>query len=223
MLLWLSELEKPNWRPHLNTRCLGGLASMLILLAIGLIYWKTKTLNIADVRNVLEAGYSNPFYIFVQVLLISGFGLKAAIIPFHAWLPDAHSSAPSPISAMLSGVLIKAVGVYVLIRLFFNMFVFSHEIAVVLTALGTISMVIGALLALMQWDVKRFLAYSSISQIGYVVMAFGMGMILMVRGDNLAVAALAIAGGVYHLVNHAVFKGLVVSECRRTGAPAGHP
>lgn len=188
---------------------LGGLASMLILLAIGLIYWKTKTLNISDVRNVLDSGYSKPFYIFVQVLLISGFGLKAAIIPFHAWLPDAHSSAPSPISAMLSGVLIKAVGIYVLIRLFFNMFELSQEIAVVLTSLGAISMVAGALLAIMQWDLKRLLAYSSISQIGYVVMAFGMGMILLVRGDNTSAAILAIAGGVYHLVNHAVFKGLL--------------
>jgi len=188
---------------------LGGLASMLILMAIGLIYWKTKTLNIADIRIVFESGYSKPFYIFVQVLLISGFGLKAAIIPFHAWLPDAHSSAPSPISAMLSGVLIKAVSIYVLIILFFNMFVFSHEIAVVFTVLGTISMVIGSLLALMQWDLKRLLAYSSISQIGYVVMAFGMGMILLVRGDSIPVATLAIAGGMYHLVNHAVFKGLL--------------
>jgi len=188
---------------------LGGLAFMLILLAVGLIYWKTKTLNIADIRKVLEAGYSKPFYIFVQVLLLTGFGLKAAIIPFHSWLPDAHSSAPSPISAMLSGVLIKAVGVYVLIRLFFNMFVFTHEIAVVLTVLGTISMIIGALVALMQWDMKRLLAYSSISQIGYVVMAFGMGMILLVKGENYPAAALAIAGGIYHMINHAVFKGLL--------------
>ncbi len=188
---------------------LGVLASMLILLAIGLIYWKTKTLNMADVRHVMESGYSKPFYIFVQVLLISGFGLKAAIVPFHAWLPDAHASAPSPISAMLSGVLIKAVGIYVLVRLFFNMFVFSHEIAVVITALGAISMLVGALVALMQWDLKRLLAYSSISQIGYVLMAFGMGMILIVKGDNLTVAALAIGGGLYHLINHAVFKGLL--------------
>jgi multicomponent Na+:H+ antiporter subunit D len=188
---------------------LGGLASMLILLAIGLIYWKTKTVNIADIRNVLEAGYSKPFYMFVQVLLISGFGLKAAIIPFHAWLPDAHSSAPSPISAMLSGVLIKAVGIYVLIRLFFNMFVFSYEIALVITSLGTISMVVGSLLAIVQWDLKRLLAYSSISQIGYVVMAFGMGILLLLKGNNEPAAILAIGGGIYHMINHAVFKGLL--------------
>jgi multicomponent Na+:H+ antiporter subunit D len=190
-------------------KVLGVLAAMLILLAIGLIYWKTKTINIADVKYVFEGGYSNSYYIFLQVLLISGFGLKAAIIPFHAWLPDAHSSAPSPISAMLSGVLIKAVGIYVLIRLFFNMFVLSHEIAVAFTALGAISMVIGSLLAIMQWDLKRLLAYSSISQVGYIVMAFGMGMIMMLRGDELSAAALALAGGLYHMINHSVFKGLL--------------
>lgn len=188
---------------------LGGLASMLILMAVGLIYWKTRTLNIADVREVLSAGYSKPFYNFIQVLLISGFGLKAAIIPFHAWLPDAHSSAPSPISAMLSGVLIKAVGIYVLVRLFFNMFFLSQEIAVVITVLGTVSMVVGGVVALMQWDLKRLLAYSSISQVGYVIMALGMGMILLARGQNDRVAILAIAGGIYHLINHAVFKGLL--------------
>jgi len=188
---------------------LGGLAFLLVLMAVGLIYWKTKTLNIADVRKVMELGYDKPFYIFVQMLLLTGFGLKAALIPFHAWLPDAHSSAPSPISAMLSGVLIKAVGIYVLIRLFFNMFELTYEIAVVLTVLGVISMVIGALVALVQWDVKRLLAYSSISQIGYVVLAFGMGMILLIRGENEAAAILAIAGGVYHMINHSVFKGLL--------------
>jgi multicomponent Na+:H+ antiporter subunit D len=147
--------------------------------------------------------------LFVQVLLIAGFGLKAAIVPFHAWLPDAHASAPSPVSAMLSGVLIKAVGVYVLIRLFFNMFHCTHEVAMVLTVLGCISMVLGSLLAILQWDVKRMFAYSSISQIGYVVLAFGMGMLLMVRGEYEFAAMLAVGGGLYHLVNHAVFKGLL--------------
>jgi len=188
---------------------LGGVASMLILLAIGMIYWETRTLNMTDVRQVLETQGSEPFFFFVQVLLLSGFGLKAAIVPFHAWLPDAHASAPSPISAMLSGVLIKAVGIYVLIRLFFNIFMFTTEVAMALTVLGTISMVLGSLLALQQWDMKRMFAYSSISQIGYVVMALGMGMLMMVRGEKDSAAILAIGGGLYHLINHAVFKGLL--------------
>ena len=188
---------------------LGWLASMLILLGISLIYWQTKTLNIADVKLVLSDGYNKPFYIFVQILLISGFGLKAAIIPFHAWLPDAHSSAPSPISAMLSGVLIKAVGIYVIIRLFFNMFVVTEDIAILITTLGTLSMVIGVFLAVGQWDIKRLLAYHSISQMGYVVMSVGIGMIIISKGGKASIAALAIAGGIFHLINHAVFKGLL--------------
>jgi multicomponent Na+:H+ antiporter subunit D len=188
---------------------LGGVASMLILLAIALTYWYTKTLNLSDVRASLETGVPVPFLIFVQVLFIAGFGLKAAIVPFHAWLPDAHASAPSPISAMLSGVLIKAVGIYALVRLFFNMFTLGEEMSLVLTVLGVISMVAGSLLAIMQWDVKRLLAYSSISQVGYVIMALGMGMILITRGEYLTAAALALAGGVFHMINHSVFKGLL--------------
>jgi multicomponent Na+:H+ antiporter subunit D len=110
---------------------------------------------------------------------------------------------------MLSGVLIKAVGIYVIIRLFFNMFVISEEMAVLITALGTISMVIGVFLAIGQWDIKRLLAYHSISQMGYVVMSVGIGMILMSRGIRHEVAALAVAGGIFHLINHAAFKGLL--------------
>jgi multicomponent Na+:H+ antiporter subunit D len=188
---------------------LGGLASFLILFGIGFIYWKTKTLNIADIREAFSSGYDKKYYLFVQILILSGFGLKGAVIPFHAWLPDAHSSAPSPISAMLSGVFIKAVGIYVLIRLFFNMFVVSESMSVLITSLGTLSMVIGVLLAIGQWDIKRLLAYHSISQMGYVVMSVGIGMILVSRGIKPEVASLAISGGIYHLINHAAFKGLL--------------
>jgi len=202
-------VEKNELEASFKYQILGGLASFLILFGIGFIYWKTKTLNIADIREVFKSGYDRSFYIFVELLFLCGFGLKAAIIPFHAWLPDAHSSAPSPISAMLSGVLIKAVGIYVIIRLFFNMFEISQNISILITTLGTLSMVIGVFLAIGQWDIKRLLAYHSISQMGYVILAVGMGMILISRGDNSEVAVLAIAGGIFHLVNHAAFKGLL--------------
>jgi len=143
------------------------------------------------------------------MLLIAGFGLKAALIPFHAWLPDAHSSAPSPISAMLSGVLIKAVGFYTLIRLFFNIFAVTYEISLIITVLGALSMVVGVLLAIGQWDLKRLLAYHSISQMGYVVIGVGIGMMIIVEDGNKTIAALSIAGGLFHLINHALFKGLL--------------
>ena len=202
-------VEKNELEASFKYQVLGGIASFLILFGIGFIYWKTKTLNIADIKQVFSSGYDKNFYLFVQILILSGFGLKAAIIPFHAWLPDAHSSAPSPISAMLSGVLIKAVGIYVIIRLFFNMFALSEGMSVLITTLGTLSMVIGVFLAIGQWDIKRLLAYHSISQMGYVVMSVGIGMVLLSRGVKPEVATLAIAGGIFHLVNHAAFKGLL--------------
>ncbi|MGB8358212.1 MAG: proton-conducting transporter membrane subunit [Bacteroidales bacterium] len=202
-------VEKQQLEATFKYQVLGGLASFLILFAICFLYWKTKTLNIADIRTVLGSGGDRKFYLMAEIMLLTGFGLKAAIMPFHAWLPDAHSSAPSPISAMLSGVLIKAVGIYVIIRLFFNMFLISEEMAVLITALGTISMVTGVFLAIGQWDIKRLLAYHSISQMGYVVMSAGIGMILISRGIKQEVAALAVAGGIFHLINHAAFKGLL--------------
>jgi multicomponent Na+:H+ antiporter subunit D len=202
-------VEKNELEASFKYQVLGGIASFLILFGIGFIYWKTKTLNIADIKEAFNTGYDKSFYIFVQILILSGFGLKAAIIPFHAWLPDAHSSAPSPISAMLSGVLIKAIGIYVIIRLFFNMFAISEEMAILITTLGTLSMVIGVFLAIGQWDIKRLLAYHSISQMGYVVMSAGIGMILLSRGVKPEIASLAVAGGIFHLLNHAAFKGLL--------------
>jgi multicomponent Na+:H+ antiporter subunit D len=202
-------VEKQQLEATFKYQVLGGLASFLILFAIGFLYWRTKTLNIADIRTALGSGSDRKFYLMAEIMLLTGFGLKAAIMPFHAWLPDAHSSAPSPISAMLSGVLIKAVGIYVIIRLFFNMFVISEEMAVLITTLGTLSMVVGVFLAIGQWDIKRLLAYHSISQMGYVVMSAGIGMILISRGIRQEVAALAVAGSIFHLINHAAFKGLL--------------
>jgi multicomponent Na+:H+ antiporter subunit D len=202
-------VESNELEASFKYQVLGGLASFLILFGIGFIYWKTKTLNIADIKAAFSNGYDKKTYLFIQILLLSGFGLKAAIIPFHAWLPDAHSSAPSPISAMLSGIFIKAVGIYVIIRLFFNMFVITEGMAILITTLGTVSMVIGVFLAIGQWDIKRLLAYHSISQMGYVVMSVGIGMILLSRGVKSEIASLAIAGGLFHLINHAAFKGLL--------------
>lgn len=202
-------VEKQQLEATFKYQVLGGLASFLILFGIGFLYWKTKTLNIADIRTVMVSAYDRKFYLMVEIMMLSGFGIKAAVIPFHAWLPDAHSSAPSPISAMLSGVFIKAVGIYVIIRLFFNMFVISEEMAILATTLGTLSMVVGVFLAIGQWDIKRLLAYHSISQMGYVIMSVGIGMILLSRGLRHEVAALAIAGGIFHLINHAAFKGLL--------------
>lgn len=201
--------DKEELEASFKYQVLGAVASLLILFGIAMLYWMTGTLNIADISKMLKTMGNSYAVIFTQVLFIGGFGLKAAMIPFHAWLPDAHSSAPSPISAMLSGVLIKAIGIYAMMRLFFNMLTVTYQISMVITVIGVISMVIGVLLAIGQWDIKRLFAYHSISQMGYVVMGLGIGMLIIACGGDAKIAALSIAGGLFHLVNHAVFKGLL--------------
>jgi multicomponent Na+:H+ antiporter subunit D len=176
---------------------MGSVASSFVLLGIALLYSYTSTLNMADISLVLAQKGTGLMVSFVAVLFLMGFGLKAALVPFHAWLPDAHPSAPAPISAMLSGVLIKVLGVYAIARIFFNIIGINNISLSILMFLGVVSMLIGVILALAQWDVKRLLAYHSISQIGYVILGIGLG------------TPLGILGGVFHLFNHSVFKSLL--------------
>ena len=158
----------------------------------------TGSLGFAAVAEACASSTPAAVVGFCAALFIMGFGLKAALVPFHAWLPDAHPSAPAPISAMLSGLLIKVSGVYALTRIFFNVFGLSRPaLSQVLMILGAVSIVVAAFLALGQKDMKRMLAYSSISQVGYVVLGIGIG------------TPLGIAGGLFHLFNHALAKGLL--------------
>jgi len=176
---------------------MSSLGSMFVLLGIAFIYGYTSTLNMADIAATLSQKGLGKIMLFTGALFIMGFGLKAALVPFHAWLPDAHPSAPAPISAMLSGVLIKALGVYALMRIIFNIFGLNQAMLSVLMFLGTVSMIVGVFLAIGQWDLKRLLAYHSISQVGYVVLGLGLG------------TPLGILGGLFHLFNHSVFKALL--------------
>ncbi|MBN2183100.1 MAG: hypothetical protein JW715_14405 [Sedimentisphaerales bacterium] len=188
---------------------LGSVGSIFILFSVGLVYGHTGTLNMAYISQTIQNnGGLNAGLTFALALFIVGFGLKAALVPFHAWLPDAHPSAPAPISAMLSGILIKTLGVYALSRVVFNIFGVSQATGWLIIVLGLISMIIGAFLAIGQEDLKRLMAYSSISQIGYVVLGIGLGAALIQKGED-KLASLAILGGLFHLVNHAVYKSLL--------------
>lgn len=188
---------------------LGSVGSTLILFAIALLYGATGFLTMASVARALAARGQSPLVVLAIVFFVVGFGIKAALVPFHPWLPDAHPLAPAPISAMLSGVLIKTLGIYALARLAFNIVGMDGRFATVLMALGVLSMTVGVFLAVGQWDFKRLLAYHSISQMGYVVLGIGLGGWLMATGGSVAVASLAMLGGLFHLANHAVFKSLL--------------
>ena len=172
-------------------------ASAFVVAAIAVIFGMTGSLDFAAVAAALKELNAGAVVGVAAAFFIMGFGLKAALVPFHAWLPDAHPSAPAPISAVLSGLLIKVSGVYAMTRIFLGVFGLTPALSGVLMLLGAVSMVVAALLALGQKDMKRMLAYSSISQVGYVVLGIGIG------------TPLGIAGGLFHLFNHALAKGLL--------------
>jgi len=182
---------------------LGGVASTAVLFGIAFMYSLTGTLNMPDVAHQLEFMEMNRAIAFALAMFIMGFGLKASTVPFHAWLPDAHPSAPAPISAMLSGVLIKALGVYAIARVMFHVFGPNDMISAILMFLGALSMLVGVIMAVGQSDFKRMLAYHSISQMGYVTLGLGLGLNPNVSP---AIAAFGLLGGLFHLANHAVFK-----------------
>jgi len=128
---------------------------------------------------------------------LSGFAIKMALFPFHTWLPDAHSLAPAPVSAVLSGLVIKVLGFYLIIRFAGNIFVSVAGVKTVILVLGILSMVFGGLMALGQRDLKRVFAYSSISQIGYCAVGFGIG------------GYLGILGALLHFISHSFAKSLL--------------
>ncbi|HYV31789.1 MAG TPA: proton-conducting transporter membrane subunit, partial [Candidatus Binatia bacterium] len=142
------------------------------------------------------------------VLFLLGFGIKAGIVPLHVWLPAAHPVAPSNVSALMSGVLIKT-GIYGLTRVCFD-FLGSPPLwwGVTVLVIGAVSAVLGVLYALMEHDLKRLLAYHSIENIGIILMGLGTALTFLYTGYP-RLATLGLIAGLYHTINHASFKGLL--------------
>ena len=141
-------------------------------------------------------------------LFFIGFGVKAGVIPLHVWLPEAHPAAPTSISALMSGVLLKA-GIYGIVRVCaFGLGVPRLSWGVIVVALGGLSAVLGVLYALMQHDLKRLLAYHSVENIGIILLGLGAGMMALAYGRS-ELAWIGVAASLYHVLNHAVFKGLL--------------
>lgn len=182
---------------YLSMAIAGGL---VMLLGVFLIYDYTGTLNIsaAHLRMSHLGGVKN----VIAGLLITGFGVKAAMFPLHVWLPKAHPAAPSPASAILSGVLIKTglFGILITVHMLLGS---SEKIGYVLMSLAMINMIVGGFFALFQRNIKRILAYSSMSQAGYIL--FGIGLACL--GIN--IKRLALLGVLAHMFNHAFFKVLL--------------
>jgi len=172
----------------------GAVGSSLLLIGIGLLYGQFGTLNMADIARNIKSVSSISVFV-PMVLIITGFGVESAIFPLNAWLPDAHSSAPSSISAILSGIAIE-VGLYAVSRVVFTIFGAS-DILPFLALLGILTLLVGEMCALSQNNIKRMLAYSSIGQIGLILFA-------------LAIAtSYGVTGGLFQLISHTLSKALL--------------
>jgi len=182
---------------YLSMAIAGGL---IMLLGIFLIYDYTGTLNISA-AGIWMAQVGNVKYL-IGALMIIGFGVKAAMFPLHVWLPKAHPAAPTPASAILSGILIKTglFGIMITVHVILGS---DIKIGYVLMSLAMVNMILGGVLALFQRNIKRILAYSSMSQAGYIM--FGIGLACLGGG----IKELALMGTLFHMFNHAFFKVLL--------------
>ncbi len=172
--------------------------SVLVLIGIALVFAQTGALGLDQIRQAAAANPKAPLLLVGGALLLVGFGIKAALVPLHTWLPDAHAQAPSGISAMLSGVVIEA-GLIALLR---ALGVLNGTAAwgTLLLGFGALNMLVGNLLALRQTQLKRLLAFSSISHVGYMLLGLG----IAIQSGQPAGAQ----GAFFHLITHGLMKGL---------------
>ena len=176
---------------------IGSIGSSLTLAGIALLYAQCRTLNMAQLSAVLSTGYT-PVTTLAFALMFAGFGVKSYIVPFHAPAADSYMAAPTSVSMLFSGMVNKA-GVYGMIRLTYIIFraMDIPAMNILLVTFGTVTMFVGVTMALAQHNFKRLLAFHSISQIGYVITAIGLG------------TALGLSSGLFHAMNHTLFKGLL--------------
>ncbi|MCX5748907.1 MAG: proton-conducting transporter membrane subunit [Candidatus Saganbacteria bacterium] len=197
----LVSFRKEKWEPleaGFKYLIMSAAGSMLVLLAISVVFGMTGVLDLEGIKSLIRTVPPVPMMISI-VMFICGFSVKAAIVPFHTWLPDAHSEAPSGISAMLSGIVIEA-GLFAMIRVLMYMTGLKADFGLVLIIMAVVTMTVGNIMALSQTRIKRMLAYSSVAQMGYMILGIGIGFHFLIPDGFL--------GGFFHIVTHAGMKGL---------------
>lgn len=176
--------------------------AMFILAAFGILYGYSGGFG-------FDGGAALPDTVKLVVLMLAfiGFGSKAGVFPFHVWLPHAHPAAPSHISAVMSGVMIKT-GIYGILRLYASLNLHTPLFGEIVLAAGMVSGILGVVYALGQHDLKRLLAYHSVENIGIILIGIGIGMI-GVAFNHPFMAVLGFSGGLLHVLNHSIFKSLL--------------
>ena len=173
--------------------------SALVLIGIGIVLSQTSTLNFSEIHHASPNAGSQALLLVAGALFVTGFGVKTALVPLHTWLPDAHSQAPSGISAMLSGVVIEA-GLIAMLRSLAGLAALGPFWGTIIMGFAAVNMLVGNLMALRQTQIKRLLAYSSLTHLGYMLLGIG----IAIRFGELNGAQ----GGLFHLFNHGMMKGL---------------
>lgn len=189
---------------------LSAVATVMMLSALALIFLFTGGVGFADLKNYLH-GFADTSGVapkLALVLLAAGLLTKAGVVPFHGWVPGAYSAAPPAVSVLLAGIVTKAGGVYAILRIMADV-TNGSGLGLPFMALGAVSIVAGALAAIGQKDMKKMLAWSSISQVGYIVLGAGLG------------TPLAMAGALLHFFNHATFKSLLFVNAAAVEEQAG--
>jgi multicomponent Na+:H+ antiporter subunit D len=170
------------------------IATACMLASIAFFTLESSGTSFAAVKFTILLNPTNPFPKVALILFISGLLIKGGLVPFHGWVMDAYSAAPGAVSILLAGIITKASGIYGLFRILITAGLMTPQIKTVLFLIGILSIIVGALAALWQKDLKRMLAYSSISQTGYIIL-------------GLAVSTpLAIGAALIHFFNHAILK-----------------
>lgn len=194
----LVAFRKERWEPieaAFKYLIMSSAGSATLLFGMSLIYGMCGTLNFKGLASVLGGVGPNMWIYLAAILILIGLGVKSAIFPLHTWLPDAHSAAPSSISAMLSGVVVET-GIYALCRVGFTVLSgIQVQWISVIAILSVLTMLVGNLTPLLQMDLKRLLAYSSIGHIGYMLAGLATG------------TTLGLTGALMHIFNHALMKG----------------
>lgn len=176
---------------------MSGTGGVTALFGMSWLYGLTGTLNIATLFTAFQTAPSDPWLLLPLGLILCGFGLQAGMFPFHFWLPDAHSAAPAPVSALLSGVMVMT-GVYALIRVLHLVFpTLAGAWTMTLAIFAIATMFVGNVMALIQTDVKRLLAYSTVANVGYILLGVAL--------NNLH----GLTGSLFQILNHAIVKSLL--------------
>lgn len=180
---------------------MGEIGGLTFLLAIALLYAKVSTLNLADISMSLQTIHNTTFFWMVLGLVVFAFSIKAALVPFHSWCLDAYPAAIAPISSLLAGICTKVFGIYTIARIVFNVFGLTRAqdpwFFNLLIGMGLLSILFAGITAINQKDYKRLLAYSSVSQVGFIMLGFGIG--------NYE----GVMGAVFYILAHGLAKALL--------------